>query len=123
MRPVVAYKAKELRHNQPSSYRGAYRVASLNYRFLYTVVSFVCACVTFVIFTDCQNFTRPTSTHPGCMEASDHGLTCGMCFVARRLEVVAVSGLLWISSCILGAAGFRFFFFFSTSNDHGLAQV
>ena len=40
------------------------------------------------------------------MEASEYGLTRGTCFVARRLEVVAVALLLWISWCVLGAAGF-----------------
>ena len=51
------------------------------------------------------------------MEASEYGLTRGMNFVACRLEVVAVAGLLWISWCVLGAAGyiscflFSFFFF------------
>ena len=44
------------------------------------------------------------------MEAGEYGLTRGMCFVTRRLEVVAVAGLLYISWCVLGAAGFRFFF-------------
>ena len=50
------------------------------------------------------------------MEAGEYGLTRETCFVARRLEVVAVAGLLWISWCVLGAAGFRgggvLFFFF-----------
>ena len=46
------------------------------------------------------------------MEAGEHGLTRGTCFVARRLEVVAIAGLLWISWCVLGAAGYRFFFVF-----------
>ena len=41
------------------------------------------------------------------MEAGEHGLTRGTFFVARRVEVVAVAGLLWISWCVLGAAGFR----------------
>ena len=51
------------------------------------------------------------------MEAGEHGLTRGTCFVASRLEVVAVAGLLRISWCVLGAAGyfrvfaFRFIFF------------
>ena len=45
------------------------------------------------------------------MEAGEYGLTCGTCFVARLLELVAVAGLLWILRCVLGAAGFRFFFF------------
>ena len=43
------------------------------------------------------------------MEAGEYGLTRGTCFVARRLEVVAVAGLLWISWRGLGAAGFRVF--------------
>ena len=59
------------------------------------------------------------------MEAGEYGLTRGTCFVARRLEVVAVAGLLWISWCVLDAAGFVFFrsFFFFSSNAHGLLQV
>ena len=40
------------------------------------------------------------------MEADECGLTREMRFVARRLEVVAVTGLLWISRCVLGGAGF-----------------
>ena len=43
------------------------------------------------------------------MEAGEYGQTRGTRFVARRLEVVYVAGLLWISWCVLGAAGFRFF--------------
>ena len=44
---------------------------------------------------------RPVSTNPGCMEeACECGLTRGMCFVALRLEVVAVAGLLWIYSAV-----------------------
>ena len=54
----------------------------------------------------------PMSTNPGYMEAGEHGLTRETSFVARRLEVVAVTGLLWISWCAFGAAGFRVFFFF-----------
>ena len=45
------------------------------------------------------------------MEAGEYGLTRGTCFVARRPEVVAVAGLLWISWCFLGEAGFRAFLF------------
>ena len=52
------------------------------------------ACVTFVVFTDCESCTGPISTNPGSMEAGEYGLTRGTCFVARRLEVVAVAGLL-----------------------------
>ena len=59
------------------------------------------------------------------MEAGEHGLTRGTCFVARRLEVVAVAGLLWISWCVLGGADFFVFFFsiFVSSNAHDLLQV
>ena len=70
------------------------------------------------------------------MEAGEYGLTRGTCFVARRLEVVADAGLLWISWCVLGGADFFvcvyvcvcvcmcvcFSFFFSL-NAHGLLQV
>ena len=69
---------------------------------------------------------RPISTHPGSMEAGEYGLTCGTCFVARRLMVVAVAGLLWISWCVLGGADFFvifFFGFFFSSNTHALLQV
>ena len=51
-------------------------------------------------------------------EACEYGLTLGTCFVARRLEVVAVAGLLWISWCLLGAAGFRFFSPFLLTQTH-----
>ena len=35
-------------------------------------------------------------THTGSKEAGEYGLTRGTCFVARRLELVAVAGPLWI---------------------------
>ena len=58
------------------------------------------------------------------MEAGQYGLTRRTCFVARRLELVAVAGLLWISWCVLRAARFRVFFsIFFASNAHGLLQV
>ena len=57
------------------------------------------------------------------MEASEYGLTRGTCFVARRLGMVAVTGLLWILWCVVGAAGFFVLFFvFFSSNAHGLLQ-
>ena len=85
----------------------------------------VSVCVTFVVFTDCESCTRPISTNPGSMEAGGYGQTHGTCFVARRLEVVAVAGLLLISWCVLGGADlcvcvFRFVF---SPNAHGLLQV
>ena len=61
---------------------------------------------------------------PGSMEAGEHALTRGTCFVAHRLEVVAVVGLLWIPWCVSGAAGFRVFLLFVfSSNAHGLLHV
>ena len=44
------------------------------------------------------------------MEAGEYGLTRGTWFFARRLEVVAVAGLLWLSWCVFGEAGFFFVF-------------
>ena len=66
----------------------------------------VSVCVTFVVFTDCESCTRPISTNSGSIEAGEYGLTRRTCFVARRLELVAVAGLLWISWCVLGWADF-----------------
>ena len=43
---------------------------------------------------NCKSCTRPISTNPGSMEASEYGLTRWTYFVARRLEVIAVAGLL-----------------------------
>ena len=96
MRPFFAFRQKA------SSYRGAFRVLLL-------VCLSVCVCVTLVVVTDYKSCTRPISTNPGSMEAGEYGLTRGTCFVARRVELVAVAGLLWISWCVLGAAGFRVF--------------
>ena len=50
------------------------------------------------------------------MEAGEYGLTRVTCFVAHRLEVVAVAGYLWISWCVLGAAGFISCVFFSKTH-------
>ena len=68
-------------------------------------------CVTFVVFSDCESCTRPISTNPGSMEAGGYGLARGTCCVARRLDLVAVAGLMWISWYVLGAAGFFSHFF------------
>ena len=85
----------------------------------------VSVCVTFVVFTDCESCTRPISTNPVSMKAGEYGLTRGTWLFARRLEVVAVAGLLWISWCVLGGANFCCFFFdfFFSSSAHGLLQV
>ena len=56
------------------------------------------------------------------MEAGEYGLTDGTRFVARRLEVVAVAGLLWISWCVFWVRRDLFRVFFS-ANAHGLLQV
>ena len=85
-----------------SSYRVAYRVPLFN---LSVCVS-VSVCITFVVFTDCESCTRPISTNPGSMEAGEYGLTRGTCFLACRLELDAVAGLLWISWCVSGGANF-----------------
>ena len=59
-------------------------------------------------------------------EECEHGLPSGTCFTARRLEVVAVAGLLWIyfMVCFFSVWWyFVFFFVFFTSNAHGVLQV
>ena len=71
----------------------------------------VSVCVTFVVFTYCESCKRPISTNPVSMEEGEYGLTRGKCFVARRLAVVAVAGLLWISWCVVGGADFFVFLF------------
>ena len=106
MRPFLPLSKKA------SSYRGAYRVPL----FHLSVCLCVRVCVTFVVFTDCESCTRPISTNPGSMEADEYELTSGACFVARRHEVVAVAGLMWVSWCVFRWGGivrvslFRFFF-------------
>ena len=40
------------------------------------------------------------------MEAGEYELTRGTCFFTRRLEVVAVAGLMWVSWCVFGGAHF-----------------
>ena len=47
------------------------------------------------------------------MEASEYGLTRVTCFLACRLELDAVAGLLWISWYVLGGADFFVIFFLS----------
>ena len=70
-----------------------------------------------------STYTSKADFHkPGSTEASEYGVTRGTCFVARRLEVVAVAGPLLISWCVLGRADFSrcFFSLFFSSNAHGL---
>ena len=80
----------------------------------------VSVCVTFVVFTDCESCTRSISTNPGSMEAGEYGLTRVTCFLACRLELDAVAGLLWLSWCVLGGAFFFpcFFHEFAFSNSY-----
>ena len=48
---------------------------------------------------------------PGIYGRGEYGLTRGTFVFARRLEVVAVAGLLWLSWCVLGGADFFSVFF------------
>ena len=74
--------------------------------------------IEFVVVTDCESCTRPISPKRVSMGAGEYGLTRGTCFFARRLEVVAVTGLLRISWWALGAAGFRVFQDFAFTNSY-----
>ena len=58
--------------------------------------------VTFVVFSDRTVPTRPIHQHV-IYGSGRVWLTRGTCFVARRLEVIAVAQLLWISWCTLSA--------------------
>ena len=113
MRPFFGFKAKKPLHTGVRA--GCHYLISLS----------VCMCMCNIrCFTDCESCKRPISTNLESMEAGEYGLTRGTCSVVRCLEVVAVAGLLWISWCVLGAAGFRVFVFvFFSSNAHGLLQV
>ena len=57
----------------------------------------LCVCVAFVVFTNCESCMSPISKILGSMYTGENGQTRGTSFVARRLEVVAVTELLWIS--------------------------
>ena len=51
-------------------------------RYLVSLSVSVSVCLTFVVFTDCENCTRPIFTNPGSMEVGECGLTRGTCFAA-----------------------------------------
>ena len=74
-------------------------------------------CATFVVFSDCGRCTRQISTNLVSVEAGEYGLTRGMCLFARRLEVVAVVGLMWISWRVFGGAGFFLVFQVTTFSN------
>ena len=84
------------------------------YLIILSVCSSVCVsvivCAAFVVCSDRESCTRPISTNPVSMEAGEYGLTRGTWVLARRLEVVAVAGLLWIAWFVLGGAIFSLFF-------------
>ena len=90
----------------------------------------VSVCVTFVVFTYCESCTTPISTNPGSMEAGEYCLTRVTCFLACRLELDAVAGLVWVSWCVLGGgSGFFcvcvcfFFRFFSFERTRPAASM
>ena len=95
-----------------------------HYLFSLLVSLSVCVGATFVVFTDGESCTSSISTNAGSIQTGEYGLTRGKCSITRRLEVVAVAGLLRISWSVLGAAGFRTSFLLrSSKNAHGLLQV
>ena len=72
--------------------------------------------IDFAVFTDRESCTRPISENPASMEAGECGLTRGTCFSARRVEVVAAAGLMWVLWCVFGGAGF--IVVFQVLNNH-----
>ena len=115
MRPFFVYKAKKSlfimrqgRESEANAAGFAYRAqkplhtgvrTGLHYLISLPVCLPVCMC-NFMVLTDYESCTRPMSIYLASMEASEYELTRGTCCVARRLEVVAVAGLLWISWCV-----------------------
>ena len=59
------------------------------------------------------------------MEAGEYGLTRGARFIAVYLDMVTVAGLMWVSSCIFGGAGYFLFFcsFFSFERTRSAAST
>ena len=110
MRPFFTYRQKSLFIMRPFFSFGQKKPLHTGVRTGCHYLIFLSVCVTFVVFTDCESCTRPSSTNSGSMEAGEYGLTRGTCFVARHVEVVAIAGLLWISWCVLGGADFFVFF-------------
>ena len=80
---------------------------------LYLVCLIVSVCVTFVVSCDRESCTKPIATKSGSMVAEEYGLTRGSRFLACRLKLDAVAGMLSISWCVLGRADFSVFFFLS----------
>ena len=80
-----------------------------------------CVFVTFVVFPDCENCTRPILTTPGSIETCDHWLTCVACYVARLQGFRGRWAVVEFVVCC-GCVGFRVYFVFP-SNGHGLLQV
>ena len=108
-RPVASMRPACLIYLSTSTGVRMYRVPLFNE---YVCVSvYLCVCVTFVVLLIARAGRGQFPQNPESMEAGERGLTRGTCFVARRLEVVAVARLLWISWCVLDGTGlFRFFF-------------
>ena len=93
-RPFFSFRAKKPLHNEARSRersdRGRFlpigKKASTSTgvrtgcHYLNSLCVCVCVCVTFVVFSDCERCTRPTSTNPGSMEAGEYGLTRGRAF-------------------------------------------
>ena len=80
----------------------------------YLICLSVCVrvCLTFVVCTDGEkSCTRQISTGLVSIEAGQYGLTRWTWFFVRRLEVVAVAGLMWVSWCVFRGAGFFRVFF------------
>ena len=89
MRPFLGFRRRKPLHTGVRT--GCHFLINLS------VCASASVCVTFIVFTDCESCTRPISTNPGSMKAGEYGLTRGTCVVVRRLELVTVAGLLWLS--------------------------
>ena len=70
----------------------------------------MCVCVTFnsafLLIARAVRGRFPQTSYQVSTEASQYVLTRGTWFFAHRVEVVTVAGLMWVSWCVLGGAGF-----------------
>ena len=73
--------------------------------------------IEFIVFTDCESWTRLITTNPVSMEAGEYELTRGTWVFARRLEVVASPGCCGFSGVFWVGRIFRAFHEFAFPNS------
>lgn len=80
---------------------------------VYVCLLFVVHCLSafYGVVIDCESLTRLISADLGSMKEGEYRLTRAAFFDARRVQVVAVAGILWSWWCASSAAGYLGDFF------------